>query len=173
MYHIEDEGAFIIRIQRYLISALQGESIPLSPIDGVYAEDTRSAVEHFQRISGLNPTGIVNEETYTLLYERHLFSEESADACGGMYSSEILRRGDKSEEVRRLNSYLTELFADERIPLLITPDDEYSRITEQSVRALQKKWNEVETGEANRPFRRRLVQEVEARNRRTNLIYTA
>lgn len=173
MYHITDEGAAIMRIQRYLISALREDGFPPSPIDGVYAEDTRAAVRRFQAISGLSETGIVDEETFSLLYARHLEIEALEDTWEGAYPAEILRRGDKGEEVRRLNSYLAELFLDERAPLLSTGEDEYSGVTEESVRILQKKWNVTETGEANRPFRRRLTEEVNARNRRTNLIYTA
>ena len=173
MYHITDEGAAIMRIQRYLISALREDGFPSTPIDGVYAEDTRAAVRRFQAISGLIETGIVDEETFSLLYERHLEIEELEDTEGGAYPAEILRRGDKGEEVRRLNSFLAELFSDERTPLLLTGGDEYCGVTEESVRILQKKWNVTETGEANRSFRHRLTEEVEARNRKTNLINTA
>ena len=173
MYHITDKGAAIMRVQRYLICALREDGFPSSPIDGVYAEDTRAAVRRFQAISGLEETGVVNEETFSLLYERYLEIESLEDTNEGVYPTEILKRGDKGEEIRRLNSYLAELFRDEGTPLLVTGEDEYSGITEESVRILQRRWNIAQTGEADRPFRRRLHEEVNARNRRMNLIYTA
>lgn len=173
MYHIKDEGAAIMRIQRYLLSALAEDGISLPPIDGIYEEDTRAAVRRFQEISGLTPTGIVNEETFVLLYDKHVAAEELADTSDGANPSEILRRGDKGEEIRRLNSYLAELFADERTPIVWDGGDDYNGVTEESVLILQRKWNERQTGEANRSFIRRLIREVDARNRRTNLIYTA
>ena len=172
MYPITDKSAAILRVQRYLVSALADEGV-FNPIDGVYGEDTRDAVVRFQEKVGLLQTGIVDEETFSLLYRAYIAAEQENDTSDGLYPSEILKRGDTGEEVRRLNSYLFEIFQDERASFFAVVTDEFDGVSEDAVRRLQKKWNEPETGEANRPFRRRLQREVDARNQRTNRIYTA
>ena len=69
MYRINDKAAFIKSIQEYLllISADRDES-PQSPVDGIYGEQTRAAIEAFQKIFGTEVTGTVDKETYDLLY---------------------------------------------------------------------------------------------------------
>lgn len=173
MYPISDQGAAVMRIQRYLISVLQFDGVPLPPIDGVFGEDTGVAVLYFQEKMGLSPSGIVDEETFALLYQLHLEEQELSDTSDGVYRSAILRNGDHGEEVRRLNSYLAELYADERETFLWDGGDAFTKATEEAVRTLQKKWGERETGDADRAFRRRLTREVETRNRRNNRINTA
>ena len=173
MYPISDQGAAVMRVQRYLISALRSDGVPLPPIDGVFAEDTGAAVLYFQEKMGLSPTGIVDDVTWAFLYQLHLEEQELSDTSDGVYRSELLRNGDQGEEVRRLNSYLAELYADEREVFLWDGGDAFTQATEEAIRTLQRKWGERETGDADRAFRRRLTQEVETRNRRNNRINTA
>ena len=56
-------------IQRYLRQLSYGEaSIPPPPVDGIFDTRTTDALRQFQRLKGLEETGIVDTMTWDLLY---------------------------------------------------------------------------------------------------------
>jgi peptidoglycan hydrolase-like protein with peptidoglycan-binding domain len=62
----ERPGVFIIQEVLAYISTIVPE-IPFVQPDGIFGPETTAAVTAFQRIYGLEPTGIVNEETWNKL----------------------------------------------------------------------------------------------------------
>ena len=56
----------VLNLQRYLRRV--GENGRAVPIDGIYDSETRNAVLRFQQANGIEPTGIVNKETWDALY---------------------------------------------------------------------------------------------------------
>ncbi len=67
--HIPDRGAYIRRIQRFLLEiAYAEEYLPRLVIDGVYNLETEEAVLLFQRENNLLQSGIVDNKTYDALY---------------------------------------------------------------------------------------------------------
>lgn len=82
-----DGAAYIVMMQNRLITLgfLQGSA------DGVFGEDTRTAVEQFQKLNGLEQTGVADPET-----QRLLFSDAGALATPSpenpvVYGSEAIR----------------------------------------------------------------------------------
>ena len=56
-------------VQRYLRQLSFDEpTIPPPPIDGIFDTRTSDAVRQFQRLKGLEPSGIVDTDTWDLLY---------------------------------------------------------------------------------------------------------
>ena len=62
-----DTGAAVEDIQRRL--RVLGYDLGASGIDGVFHDDTRTAVETFQRASGIQPTGVVGPRTWSALVD--------------------------------------------------------------------------------------------------------
>lgn len=72
MVKLTDREAAIFEIQSALRlrSRENGEMFPPVVPDGIYGENTRLAVVAFQKYMGIEETGIVNYETWQLLF-RH------------------------------------------------------------------------------------------------------
>ncbi len=71
MYRINDKPEAIKRVQKYLATASDAE-IFVAPT-GVFDENTRLSVIYFQQSKNLEPTGIVDYLTFTLLYDEYSF----------------------------------------------------------------------------------------------------
>ncbi len=62
----------IIMIQTYLRHlSFHNDEIPPVPLDGIWDRETRESVVAFQIYQGLNPTGIVDRETWDRLREEY------------------------------------------------------------------------------------------------------
>ena len=70
MYDINDTAAAIREIQKFLFTLhFYTEELPFITIDGVYDPATRSAVAIYQQLKGLPSNGVVDDATFTQLYE--------------------------------------------------------------------------------------------------------
>ncbi len=68
-----DQGSPVRVLQYYLnYIALFNNNIPSSTQDSIYGNDTRAAVEAFQRAYGLDITGVVNKATWNKISEVYL-----------------------------------------------------------------------------------------------------
>ena len=56
----------VLNLQKYLRRIEEPKNAV--PIDGIYGSDTRAAVSRFQKANDLKDTGIVDKETWDLLY---------------------------------------------------------------------------------------------------------
>jgi Putative peptidoglycan binding domain len=61
-----DRGRDVAALQKDLL----GQGLYNGPLDGVYGEQTREAVEKFQQIQNLTPDGVAGEKTWSLLEQR-------------------------------------------------------------------------------------------------------
>ncbi len=77
-YDISDNTNPILQIQRILrnLDYYENGIASVKP-DGIYGDDTRELVVRFQQKYGLNPTGVVDKETWDLL---HSIDEARRDA---------------------------------------------------------------------------------------------
>ena len=69
MYRIYDKGEAIRSVQTYL-RLVGNPDIFVAP-SGIFDENTRLSVIDFQREYGLTPSGIVDYETFVLLYDEY------------------------------------------------------------------------------------------------------
>lgn len=78
LFNALEERNFIVQIQRILrnLNFLNSQNGSVG-VDGIYDEATKDAVREFQKKYGLNETGVVDSETWTLL---HTIWEIRADA---------------------------------------------------------------------------------------------
>ena len=165
MYRINDEAAFIESIQSYLlVIAGERDEIPVSPIDGIYGEETREAIKAFQQLFGIEMTGIVDKETYDLLYGDAMRINNIGSAKSEVYEEEKfpLSIGSFGHDVALLNTYLrvlSEYYELGKIPT----DDFFSKDTENSVSLMQGYFLESVTGAVNYELFSRLKREANTR----------
>ena len=81
MYRIDDTAAAIREIQKFLFTLHYfTEELPFITIDGVYDAATRAAVTAYQGLRGIAATGVVDNITFTKLYEDY---RKAATALSG------------------------------------------------------------------------------------------
>jgi N-acetylmuramoyl-L-alanine amidase len=124
---VGDRGSFVKEIQEDLIRA--GFPLPKYGADGIFGEETESAVMAFQKRYGLYVDGLVGRETLAKLMEvvkSRLYHEEFP------LPNKILKRGDEGEDVKMVQRALKHLNFD---PKYI--DGIYGKKTEDAVRRFQ------------------------------------
>ncbi|GAA0454150.1 N-acetylmuramoyl-L-alanine amidase [Alkalibacillus silvisoli] len=91
-----DSGSEVEQLQNDLREA--GERLPRHGADGIFGDETESAVRSFQRSAGIQVDGIVGPETRQALEE---VISNSSELPSGIY-----RRGDRGEAVRQIQKAL-------------------------------------------------------------------
>ena len=103
MYRVYDKSEAIRSVQRYLIVA--GDPDIFIVPTGVFDDNTRLSVIDFQTRFDLKPTGEVDYETFTLLYNEYLLFckiKKFRDKVGMMKNLPYLP-GDINDEIRNFN----------------------------------------------------------------------
>ena len=139
---VGSRGPEVQKIQKYLnVIRNRYTSIPLLTEDGIFGNGTAAAVREFQRIFGLAQDGIVGLNTWNAIireYKRAAagpavqLTEYAAPAFPGT----ALKKGDRGENVRIMQSYLNSLADTYAIPKILA-DGIFGPKTEAAVRAFQ------------------------------------
>lgn len=153
---IGSEGNNVKRIQLSLNRI--GKNYPAIPKiafpDGIFDVETENAVKEFQEIFNLTPDGIVGKATwYKIVFVYNgvkrlseLDSEGvSISALSSQFKSE-LKEGDRGNEVRVLQYYLTFIAEFNNFIPTINPDGIYGPQTTESVRVFQSSVGLPQTG---------------------------
>ncbi len=142
-------GTEVLRIQRYLqyiSSELGSETIPAVDADGVFGDETASAVRLFQNYYGLVQTGIVNEATWNAIVTTFFALGGGEESSLRPYPGTPLRRGSRGEDVRWLQTMLNAVSTvDLGMPMLAV-DGIFGPATEQNVRRYQQNYGLEEDG---------------------------
>ncbi len=155
-----DAGNDIRTMQIYLNRISRNyPAIPKIPqVDGVFGAATEEAVKEFQRVFGLNPSGIIDKATwYKITYIftsvkkiAELNSEGiSLEDISLQYSQEI-RFGMQSEEVRILQYYLAVIGAYYAAVSPVPITGYFGEETERSVKSFQRVFGLPQTGIVDR-----------------------
>ncbi len=155
-----DAGNDIRTMQIYLNRISRNyPAIPKIPqVDGVFGTATEEAVKEFQRVFGLNPSGIIDKATwYKITYIftsvkkiAELNSEGiSLEDISLQYSQEI-RFGMQSEEVRILQYYLAVIGAYYAAVSPVPLTGYFGEETERSVKSFQRVFGLPQTGIVDR-----------------------
>jgi len=143
-----DRSEAVVAIQSRLNEVARNyPSIPkIFPVDGVFGENTLSAVRQFQRIFGLTVDGIVGKSTWYKLINisnavRRLSELNSQGLTIAEYNQQfpdVLRPGDRGRTIEVLQYYLAVVgsYYDEIPPL--AQNGEFDSQTENAVIAFQK-----------------------------------
>jgi peptidoglycan hydrolase-like protein with peptidoglycan-binding domain len=139
-----DRNLGVTSLQYYLdyLSAFYG-AIPSVSIDGVFGPSTTSAVRAAQTVFGLEPDGVVGEETWNAIYDAYLgivrtiplqYVEGNVVPFPGIF----LRVGAESDSVRLLQEYLNYISAFYPEIPSVSPTGYFGSRTQEAVIAFQR-----------------------------------
>ena len=163
MYRANDKNAATKEIKKYLYTLNQSSypSVRRVTIDGVFDDETRGAVMDFQALMELEITGIVDYQTFTLLYAEYLnaLAMQKPDKItgGGGFPLSV---GDMNEDVRLLHVFINELALIYTGVNNVGTSSYYSEDTAEAILALSKIFNVKETSLTDRAMMKRIVYDV-------------
>ena len=154
---VGDRGEKVAALQYMLATLAQFDNrIPPVTRDGIYGANTESAVESFQAIYGLPVTGVVDAQTWDLLYrvlknsyDIVIFDSRELNIGTEPYPGTVLQIGSTGDSVRTLQQYINTIAT---INQNITPVSEtgvYGRATRAAVLELQGEAGLIRTGNVN------------------------
>ncbi|MBP3437668.1 MAG: peptidoglycan-binding protein [Clostridia bacterium] len=159
MYDIRDRAAAVRQIQRFLISVLYAEGLfPILTVDGIYGEETKEAIRSFQRKEGLEETGVVNLETWQLLFLRFQEAEEAHTSDLFIDAAFPLRLGDSGSHISLLQTVVNEILHED-LPL----DGFYSKRTEDAVRKIEARYGMRSKGEVTKSLWNKIASDYRQR----------
>ncbi|MBQ9070466.1 MAG: peptidoglycan-binding protein [Clostridia bacterium] len=167
MYNLYDKAGAISDVQRFLLLLSQNNAnLPHLSVDGIFNEETVTAVKEFQRQNSLPITGKVEKETFDLLYLLYTEALKEYYTDYDTLDSTVfpLKIGDSGSDVAVLNTYIREL-AKYYLDLESVWGDFFSTATEKSVSDLQGYFREKQTGTVTKKFFARLKNEVNERQK--------
>lgn len=171
MYRITDEAFAIREVQRFLLIIAEREpSLPISAVDGIYGEDTRIAVTEFQKMKYINATGIVDKETFELLFFEadDIIKEKNNKATVIENEKFPLKLGDSGTDVSLLNTLLRHLSKFYKDIYELPYGSFFSKETENAVKIMQGVFQTDKTGTVSEGFIALLRSEVAARENFSN-----
>ena len=152
---VGDTGKYpaIIQIELNRISS-NYPKIPKLEVDGRYGERTAEAVRVFQEIFDLEPTGIVDKETWYRLVRIYISVKRLSELNSeGIRIEDISKQfpqdlsvGSSGDSVRVLQLFLSYISAFNDFVPAVTVDGDFNTQTEDAVRAFQKYKGLNETG---------------------------
>ena len=168
MYRIDDRKSAIKEVQRFLLIISQNDdNIPKVAIDGFYTEETRIAVEEYQKQRGVKVTGVVDRETFDMLYSEADEIMLDAEIRRGVANAEAfpLKLGDSGADVSDLNTLLRELSHFYKDITELPRGTFFSKITEGAVKIMQFHFKESESGIVTLVLYERLKEELYERGK--------
>ena len=113
-------------------------------ITGYFGEQTENSVKSFQKVYGLEPTGVVNRATWIDIYRAYDGIIQSIPIDDGddviLFQESILKEGMTSNEVKLLQQYLT--YINQSYPNIPAVNDTgyFGPVTRSSVLAFQRQF---------------------------------
>lgn len=133
-----------VRVAQYYLAIISyfNEHIPQVLIDGDFDQNTLDGVLAFQRLYGLEPTGIINRETWNRIrqvYDDTVASvpQEALDGSEEIYPGRLLTIGMQGDDVRQLQVFLTEAAARHSYIPPVEVTGTFDQATEDAVKAVQ------------------------------------
>ena len=165
----------IRNLQKYLRQlSFFDQTFPEVPIDGIYASETREAVEIFQEKHGLAVTGEADRETWDAIFSVYRTSVDQhskpvpIDLFYRTPTPGYIREGDGGFHVSAVQYMLNEILLFYGNTEEITIDGNYSEQTSDGVKQFQKYINLPQTGEVDRETWDRLAMFHNEQFRRSN-----
>lgn len=144
------QGIEVQSVQYFLnVVAAFYNTIPRIAITGIYDQATDEAVRAYQQAFGLEVDGIMDRETWNLLYDTYLSIVDTSEFIDGgvpLFSGRALAQGSTGEDVAMLQEYLS--YISQTYPQIPAPSvtGVYGMETENAVRAFQQLFGLPDTG---------------------------
>lgn len=140
---VGDRGIGVRDLQYYLnFIAYFDQSIPPVSSDGVFGEQTRVAVEAFQRAEGLPVDGVVGAETWNAIVRRYdrlldTLPESIGEQSEDVYPGRYLSLGQRGEDVRNLQRLINRAAEKNGYIPRVEVDGDFGESTLSAVRIIQ------------------------------------
>jgi len=120
------------------------QNSPIIAVDGIFGNETLRAVEAFQRNNNLPVTGVIDAQTWEIMYQQYkgivdtvLSTERLNSPTARAYPGTPLRLGSRGDDVRALQDYINVIsLAYPRIRP-VTPTGYFGENTQNAVREFQ------------------------------------
>ena len=138
-----DRGIGVRDLQYYLnFVAYFDQSIPPVGSDGVFGEETRRAVEAFQRAEGLTADGVVGRGTWNALVRRYdrllsTLPESVGELSEDVYPGRYLSLGQSGTDVRNLQRLINRAAEKNSYIPMVSEDGDFGEATLAAVRVIQ------------------------------------
>lgn len=152
-----DTGSGVASLQYYLNYVAQFyDTVRSVSVDGVFGDETESAVRDFQQTFGLAVDGLVGVDTWNTLYSTYLgfiatIPLKYTEGVTVPFPGVILRIGSESDEVRLLQEYLNYIAVFYPSIPAVNPTGYFGQMTQSSVIAFQNEFGYPPTGNVNAP----------------------
>lgn len=153
-----DSGEKVLLVQYYLavVSAVNPQVPPIA-VTGDFGEETKNAVMSFQTAYSLPVNGIVDEETWDILYRQYygvnkeIFTDKEIFPITTVpFAGQTLYIGSRGEQVRTLQEYLNVINNAQNGTSPIGVTGNFGRQTVQAVMAYQRGFGYPVTGRVNK-----------------------
>ena len=169
MYQQTDKKSAVKEIQKYLfvLSDKKYSNIPRIPIDGIFDKETESAVIIFQENKLISPTGIVDYETFTALYEDYISVTENFYTSDYIFGDGTfpLKENDQNEDVRALHIMINELRKSYSQISGVGTGAYFSKRTSDAIDDIRELFMMPKSGKLDKELYRRMISEIDARQR--------
>ncbi len=170
MYEVNDKTSAIKEVQKFLhiISDKVNLEIPRIAVDGVYGDETFGAVKIFQELYGLEKSGLVDRETFDMLFLLYSNAADDFNRSGYLLTEAgfPLKLGDNSNDVLALHLIMNEISCAYTDICETLRGTYYSLSTENAVKNLQKIFLHEITGEVDALLYERMQTELAAIRKR-------
>lgn len=135
------------------ISRVYGQ-IPQAPIDGIYGDSTRQAVNSFQQMTGLTPNGIVDRETWEKIMQVYdMIEREEMDASRAHFfrnKKDIVEPGSAGDIVLVIQIIQNSLLSKIRGLIKVDVNGVYGSAEANNTRIIQEVANLPQTGKVDK-----------------------
>lgn len=147
-----------VRILQYMLSVFAqfDESIPPIVQDGIFGQKTLEAVRTFQKIYSLPVTGVVDEDTWDLMYrllrgtyETVLFNSNGVNISVKPFPGYTLQIGSTGDDVSSVQQYINSIASVNMRVDPVSVTGVYGRATRSSVMQIQELYGLLRTGNVN------------------------
>ena len=151
-YTEQQHQEHIFELQTYLHGLAHFYDLPAVTPDGVYGENTASAVREFQQKNSLRPTGVTNTATWNAIVQAYLADTAPPTASFSIFPDGIFAYtlGDRNSGVYLIQGLLQAIREQFLFSLpVLTSSGTYDTATQQAVQAFQKHTGLPVTGVVN------------------------
>lgn len=165
----KDTGPYI-RALNYLLNFLSyfNTNIPSLNLQGeTFTENTKEMVIAFQTIKDLPATGIVDKTTWNALVEtyndtRNMIPEEYLYYEDKLYPGIFLSRGMEGDDIENLQNFLYQICEKTHQIPGVKVNSIFDDLTEESIKAIQKRYNLPENGVVGPSTWQKIISWVES-----------
>lgn len=161
-----DQGEKVI-IAQFMLNLIRAfySDLPSIKTDGYYGEESKIAVEDFQRNNNIPVTGIIDDQTWEVMYRQYKGIVDTVMATKRLnipevkqYPGTVLELGSRGEDVRQLQEYINTIYLAYPQVSAVNPTGFFGNNTRQSVIEFQRFSGLPQTGRVNEETWNRITE---------------